>query len=274
MPIEKGLTERFVDQISIPGAHSASFENEIDPVDGNTAQPVRPGTGIFLPMTIELLGPKIKVNLAALQEDNRRLAEAEGDVYFAGSSRTTADNLLNTAEDYDYKQQLFNNIEPLILYVNPTNLTRTYQKKVQDQQTGTTRTVEFWGDEQDKLSASGRIGATYTKTTGLTRYYRRHAASYQQLMQLYIYYRNNGCLYESVNPAQIGIVGRVRITFDTEQWIGHFDSFSMSEAADNPYTMEYSFDFTVREYINNVSLSLNTAPSSTIVLPTGVRVTG
>ncbi len=73
-------------------------------------------------------------------------------------------------------------------------------------------------------------------------------------MQIYLMYRNNGYIYEVLDPRGIGLVGRVQITFDTEMWIGHFDSFRMVESADNPYTMEYGFEFTVREYSNDEGL--------------------
>lgn len=282
MGVEKSLTERFANLIPLPPGLEASFQSEITSTEaGNatTIRPVRPDSKPYLPMTIELLGPKIPINLEAVQETNLQLTQEQNDPNFVGSALVQSDYFLESAEDYQLQVETFEFIEPLVLYINPTDISRVFQKRYDSQLAGDRTVIEHWGEEQDRLTASGRIGAAYTDATGLTRYFRRHSASYQQLMNLFLLYRNNGYVFEVSDPYRIGLVGRVQITYDTETWIGHFDTFSMTENADNPFTMEYEFEFTVREYYNDMSLGTDplvpsgTANVSVVGAPT-VSVTG
>jgi len=250
---EKSLTQRFVDLIQVPGVMEVSYAGDVSRT-GNV-EPVRPSSKSYLPMTIELLPPKIELDINGAFNQNAELERSQSDVGFVGDNLVSSDGFFEMAEDIQFTLQTLDFIEPLMLYINPTDLTRTFGRRVQEQMAGHGHIEEHWGEEQDKLSCNGKIGATYTNKTGLTRYFRRNSASYQQLMHLFTIYRNNGYLFEVTDTNRISLVGAVQITYDTETWIGHFDTFSMSENADNPYTMEYSFEFTVREYFNDTSLS-------------------
>lgn len=247
--VQKGLTEQFVNLVQIPSRLELSFGGDI--VGSDLIQPVRPRSYEYLPMTIELLSPDIIPDSDAAFDFNSRLEASQYDANYVGAGLVSTDGFFETMNEMDLNFQLLNQIDPLILYINPSDLTRTRGKRVQEQLGGEKHIVEHWGDEQDKLSANGKIGAYYTNKTGLTRYYRRDSHSYQQLMHLYIFYSNNGYIYETTNKNRISLVGSVKITYDTEVWVGQFDSFTMSESADEPYTMTYSFEFTARSYTNN-----------------------
>lgn len=257
---ERGLTERFVNLYQVPEEMELSFQGDIDTSDlrGNFTEsqlkPVRPNSPEYMPMVIELLTPKITIDTDAVLAYNQELEQAALDGVSVGDDLANSDDLLETTLDYDLVFQTIEQTPPLVLYINPSDLTRTFQRRIQEQMAGNGHIIEHWGEDQDKLSANGKIGAAYTTKTGLTRYFRRNAASYQQLMHLYIMYRNNGYIFEVMDPRRISLVGRVQITYDTEVWIGHFDTFTMSENADNPFMMDYSFEFTVREYSNDESL--------------------
>jgi hypothetical protein len=250
---EKSLSERFINLIQVPSEIKPEFHGDVtgtglvEPVKGSGKIP-------YLPMEFSLLKPKIDIDIESLQQVNLALEAAALESGFVGSDLVTSDNLIETAENYLFVFDTLDFVPPLVLYINPNDLTRSYTKRSNSQFTGGGHVTEHWGDDQEKLSASGKIGGAYTNKTGLTTYFRRNAASYQQLMQLYLMYRNNGYIYEVLDPRRIGLVGRVQITYDTETWIGHFDNFSMTENAENPYTMEYSFEFTVREYYNDDGL--------------------
>ena len=245
---EKSLSEQFVNLLQVPSEVRPNFAGDtgIEPVKGSRVA--------YLPMQIELLKPKIGIDLEALQTANLNLASMAQKNNYVGSDMVTSDNLIDVAENYLTTFDTLDFVPPLSFYINPSDLTRTFTKRSNSQFGGNGHIIEHWGNDQDKLSANGKLGAFYTSKTGLSRYFRRDSASFQQLMHLYLIYRNNGYIFESLDPRRIALVGRVQITFDTETWVGHFDSFSMTENADNPYTMDYAFEFTVREYYNDESL--------------------
>lgn len=245
---EKSLSEQFVNLMQVPSEVKVDFSGDagVAPVRGNKVS--------YLPMQIELLKPKIGIDMEALQVTNLSLAAISKDKRSVGSDLVTSDNLIDVAENYLSVFDTLDFVPPLSFYINPSDLTRTFTKRSNSQFGGNGHITEHWGNDQDKLSATGKMGAFYTNKTGLSRYFRRNSAAYQQLMHLYLIYRNNGYIYEALDPRRIALVGRVQITFDTETWMGHFDSFTMTENADNPFTMDYSFEFTVREYYNDESL--------------------
>lgn len=254
--VQKNLTDQYVDLIQIPKKQiELSFKGDINS-DGELLRPVHGTTVDYLPMTFEIIPPKILPNTQAALDQNIVLATAQQDVNYVGVAMVSSDGFFEQTSEVDFNLALLKNMSPLILYINPSDLTRTMGKRTTPTFTGKNSYItEQAGEEQDKLSASGKIGAYYTNKTGLSRNYRRNSHSYQQLMHLYIYYRNNGYLFETKDPSRIALVGGIKISYDSEYWIGQFDSFSMSESADNPYSMDYSFEFTAREHYNNTSLS-------------------
>ena len=252
MAIEKSLLDRFVDLIQVP--HETKIHFEGDSVDGEQLLPVKPTTVKHLPMTFQIIPPKIQPNVdAALNQNYLRFAQ-QNDTRFVGQDLVSSGEYFESIQDYSHAYQNMAQIEPLTLYINPTDITRSLGKRSQEQFGGGGHIVEHSGDEHDKLSCSGKIGATFTHKTGLTRQFRRNSASYQQLMHLFILYKNNGYLYEINDTSRISLVGSVVITYDSETWVGQFDAFAMSESADSPFTMGYSFEFTAHEYHNDSTL--------------------
>lgn len=157
----------------------------------------------------------------------------------------------NSEEELRLQAERMEQLDPLFLYVNPDSFDKSYTHVISEKDTREFL-VEQWGTELPTISASGTIGAfmvDYTndrgeKTGGLATSLRRGSYAYQNLMSLYHAYRNNGYLYHADD--KIGLVGAVRIFYDGAIYTGSFDSFSMSESEDAPFTMEYDFDFTVR----------------------------
>ena len=85
---------------------------------------------------------------------------------------------------------------------------------------------------------------------------RNFSLSYENLLSLYLIYRNNGALWipdysdardaQTVKPNHMATVGSVYLYYDNVLYIGSFDSFQLSEDDTAPFTLSYSFDFTVR----------------------------
>lgn len=150
---------------------------------------------------------------------------------------------------------------PLRLIVNPASFSVSSEKLVSDGNQGRYGPiVEHWGDQQDKIEGSGKIAAFYALDAnggqggpGLTRTARNLSESYRNLMSLYLIYKNNGTLWFDPTPEggdsveqTLSLVGSVYIYYDNTLYIGSFDNFSINESDDKPFTLDYSFNFTVR----------------------------
>lgn len=154
---------------------------------------------------------------------------------------------------------------PLKMLVNPESFKVSSQKIVSDgnwTRNGPT-TIEHWGDAQDTISASGRIAGFYAvpldqpSLGGLSRSARNFSDSYRNFLSLFLIYRNNGGIWledfadakaaQTTKPNNLALVGSVYIYYDSTLYIGSFDSFEVSESDAAPFTLSYTFNFTVRQ---------------------------
>jgi hypothetical protein len=131
-------------------------------------------------------------------------------------------------------------------------------------------TVENHYTTKPRTYKKETYGGFYTQETGLTRTYKRQTPSFTNLMNLIQIFRNNGCLYgnsyEGSEDApssnrRILDVGYIEILYGYELFRGTFDSFSITESVDQPFTLEYTFTFNVSESISIHDIT----PSSTNV---------
>ena len=195
-------------------------------------------------------GSSKTVNLEALNKSNlgQRFMEAQFNEILA--TQMALDAMANTP--------------PLQLLVNPQSFKLSSEKIISDG--GFTREgpiIEHWGDQQDKIEASGKLAAFMAVDAnppvasgptgggpGLTRVARNYSASYQNFLSLYLLYRNNGGLYtkglEDKLLTRLSLVRSIYIYYDSVMYIGSFDSFTITETDSNPYSLEYSYQFTVR----------------------------
>lgn len=171
------------------------------------------------------------------------------------------------------------NTPPLRLLVNPTSFSVKGEKIVHD--AGWTRNggivVEHWGNQQEKISASGKVAGFYALDLsnavgpGLTRAARNYSQGWQNFQSLLLFYKNNGGLYTrdaTTNNSErnLSLVGSVYIYYDSILYIGSFDSLRISEVDTAPHTMDYSFEFTVRAafLLDNPNPEGSTRPRTTI----------
>jgi hypothetical protein len=151
------------------------------------------------------------------------------------------------------------NTPPLRLLVNPKQFSVKGSKIVQDGNWGRNGPItEHWGNDQDKISASGKVAGFFALDAnnavgpGLTRAARHFSKAWANLMSLFLFYKNNGGLYlrdhMSVSPEMknLSMLGSIYIYYDNILYIGSFDSFNLTEADETPFTAEYNFEFTVR----------------------------
>jgi hypothetical protein len=166
------------------------------------------------------------------------------------------------------QQQLdsMHKVPPLRLIVNPANFSVKGAKIISDANWGRNGPItHHWGDDQDKISASGKVAgfyaidkSTFTKSfgevagvPGLARSIRNYSKAWQNLQSLYLFYKNNGGMWlqdrgTSSKQRNLTMVGSVYIYYDNILYIGSFDTFNITEADTAPFTAEYNFEFTVR----------------------------
>lgn len=153
------------------------------------------------------------------------------------------------------------NTPPLRLLVNPQSFKVSHEQVVTEGSwTRHGAVIEHWGGNQDKIEGSGKVAAFQVADLsdgkangpGMTRMARAYSAAYQNLLSLYQIYRNNAGLYvaEDVTTGSrktnLVMTGSVYIYYDHTLYVGSFDSFTLTEADGSPYSIEYSFSFTVR----------------------------
>lgn len=153
---------------------------------------------------------------------------------------------------------------PLTLLVNPTSFSISYEKVQQySNQTRWGYVYESWGEQQPKLSISGQTGAfiagagstdasgkSTTSPSGVQFACKRDSAAYQNLMNLFTLYKNNGYLYDSVFGSKAPIfVGALSIEYDGWVYIGHMESFNygFDENETQNGRVQFDFEFTVSQ---------------------------
>jgi hypothetical protein len=175
---------------------------------------------------------------------------------------------------------------PLRLLVNPQSFRVQANKHIADGSWSRSGPIiEHWGEDQDKIEGSGKVAAFYSMDAlnangpGLTRTARQFSASYQNLLSLWLLYKNNGGVWfpDPLSPKgakvkNLSVVGSVYLYYDDILYIGSFDTFSLTESETTPFSLEYSFSFTVRAWylLDHLDDAQYTYGQSTVAaLPTG-----
>jgi murein DD-endopeptidase MepM/ murein hydrolase activator NlpD len=153
------------------------------------------------------------------------------------------------------------NTPPLRLLVNPQSFKVSAEKIISDGNwTRSGPVIEHWGENRDKIEGSGKIAAFYAQDIGgngpgLTRTARQFSQSYQNLLSLWLIYKNNGGVWfpdpivpEAANGKNLSVVGSVYLYYDEILYVGTFDTFTLTESETAPFTLEYSFAFSVRAW--------------------------
>jgi len=155
----------------------------------------------------------------------------------------------------ELKRQIdvINATPPLIMLVNPSEFTRNYEHTTDSSIKGRFgHIVQIWLERPMKINGRGVSAGQYAIVGGgfggLTTENRIHSLSYQNLMSLFMIYKNNGVIFAG-NESQAGIpilTCSIYIYYDNHIYIGSFNDFSIDDNADKPFNMAYSFSFDVR----------------------------
>lgn len=175
-----------------------------------------------------------------------------------------------TAADIALQLQKILDAEPLVLLVNPSEMTVQYTK-VQSYQTKTRfgYVFEAWGEDQPTISFSGSTAGfvagaaggedpraeSSSSVSGYQAATRRDSAAWQNFAALYHFYRNNGYIYDTVSKSEAHLfVGSVAIDYDQWTYVGHIESFSYRFEEGSPLHVTFDMEFKVsRMYDRHVS---------------------
>lgn len=155
------------------------------------------------------------------------------------------------------------NTPPLVLLINPQTMTMD-RNKIQQYQDRSRFGYIFhaWGEDQPKLSISARCGAFVSGGRGVQFASRRDSLAWQNLMNAFHFYRNNGYIYDTVGKSNAHHhVGVLSIRYDQWVYYGQIGSLSYSlEEGNQLGGIIFEMEFVV-------SMAVDTAQASMVVTP-------
>ena len=239
-------------------------DEKIYPVKGNKLPPV---PMMFLPVPPNVPDEKPPNSRTVWAATDWRWAEAETQTgkdiidRAAEAAEAHLENLkaARTKVDDFYRYML--NVPPLVLLINPSSFSHDMTKLILDgtfTRNGYVR--EHWGENLDTVSCDGKIGAFYgiaiqngalKHEISVTRSYRKSSMSYQNLMSLVMLYENNGRVYADMeSDHRITMVGSIMMFWDGNMYLGNFNNFKVSDKEEAPFSLSYSFEFTVSKIMD------------------------
>jgi len=165
----------------------------------------------------------------------------------------------------DMRLQVANimNIPPLVLLINPTSFQIQYTKIQQYQDRSRYGYIlHTWGEDQAKISFTARCGAFISGGRGVHVASRNDSKSWQNMMNLVRFYKNNGYIYDTMGRSNaMQHVGALSIRYDGFIYYGSMESFTFEFNEDNELGgMEFNIEFTA----NGIT---DTSPDTFAVLP-------
>jgi len=202
-----------------------------------------------------------------------------GAISKGGRSTTKEEKIEPAITDYDIAESMALQMDTilaapaLVMYINPTSFATTYAKKHQfTERTRYGYIYQAWGEEQIRISVSGRVGCfvagaglntTVAYPTGVQFASKKASASFQQLMALFHMYKNNGYIYDVLGKSEAHLmVGVIALEYDGFVYMGNMESFEWGyEEAQQNGGLEYNFNFVVaRKYDYNTNNTLAVTP--------------
>jgi len=144
-------------------------------------------------------------------------------------------------------------IPDLTMLINPQNLDTSYTPLITETRTLGGFVQEFWGEQLTSISASGRTAMFYSDN-GLTVADAKDTDAYHNFIRLVNIYRNNGKIYSptSTNANRISAIGTIILTYSEKQFEGFFQSFTVKELPEKPFTLDYDFAFKITRTLGQI----------------------
>jgi hypothetical protein len=156
----------------------------------------------------------------------------------------------------------------LVLKSNPKNLKFTYTKKIERTQTMGGWVETHWGDEPVSVSIETTTGGFIRTTAGLSGVTgavpkvggitidgtRMDTLAYDKYLDFLALFHNNGALYDS--KGNIIVQGRIKMSFNGGVWFGWFQSFTVNETAETPYSFSLTASFQVEREVHGIKTQI------------------
>lgn len=182
-----------------------------------------------------------------------------------------------TAADIRVQRDILARAEPLTLLVNPTEMTRTFDR-ISSYQARTRYgfVYQVWGEQQVKVSFSGTTAGfvagssrgyqgQVSRDTGSPSGYqwgsRKDSAAWQNFAALVQFYRNNGYIYDVLGGSEAHLmIGAIRIEYDDTVYEGHIENMNFSFDEESPHRVRFDMEFTASHIYDVSAASGNVAP--------------
>lgn len=155
----------------------------------------------------------------------------------------------------------------MVLHINPQGLDFTYSKIVTRDQTMMGWVETYFGDQVITVNIEAASGAFIRPYTGLsaitgpvgvngTSYgtniggTRRDTITYDKYLDALSLFHNNGSIYDGYG--NVALQGRIKMSFDEGTWWGWFQSFSVTDSADKPYSFQISLAMQVERETHGI----------------------
>lgn len=164
--------------------------------------------------------------------------------------------------------QAVKDMPPLLMLINPSQFTRSYEHTTDRPKARGGHIIHQWLEKPLVISSTGQSAAQYvldaSGSGGLTHTNRLHSLSYKNMMSLVLAYKNNGNIFSGDSVDSMAAAGNVGIPvvsmsmfiyYDGHIYIGSFDDMSVTDAAEKPFSLSYSWKFTARYDIDVSSIT-------------------
>lgn len=147
----------------------------------------------------------------------------------------------------------------MVLHINPSTMSFSYAQQISRIQTKGGFVEQHWGEAARSISFNMVTGGFKRLYSGLSNVTgggyetggtRRDTIAYDKYLDLLALFHNNGSIYDS--SGQIAFQGVLKLTFDGGVYLGWFQSFNVTEAAEKPYQFDLSAEFTVAHEVLRV----------------------
>lgn len=144
----------------------------------------------------------------------------------------------------------------LVLHVNPKSMNVKYQRKVERMQTRGGFVEQHWGDDTQGISFENATGAFMRLYSGLSNVTnpayggsRRETMAYDSYLDMLALFHSNASVYDSLG--QVALQGYIKVTFDGGVYLGWFDTFNVTESADQPYQFTFTMEFIIAKEVQS-----------------------
>ena len=139
----------------------------------------------------------------------------------------------------------------LTLLINPENMNHGKSQSMNTSYTRKGYVTQYWGPNQDLITATGKSAAFMAVGEGLTNVATLKTLGFHNIMALIAAYRNNGYQIvdridlQSLFTRVIEVIPMVKLSYDGQEFLGHFNNFTMDDLAETPFIFNYNFEFVV-----------------------------